>query len=145
MRKIVLVVILVAVLIAANVRQTQAKPLLNRIKRVSDQRLAELETLIALDRLKGKLITVPVGIGLPSDPRIIGRKRRTDESILQNLFNASEEDISDQAAILDAEEAELEAKEDTLLQRLQSLQHLQHLQQLRRRAGDPPRRLQPPQ
>ena len=35
----------------------------SRKKRVSDQRLAELETLMALARLKGKLVTVPIGFG----------------------------------------------------------------------------------
>lgn len=35
----------------------------SRHKRTSDQRLAELETLIALENLRGKLVTVPVGFG----------------------------------------------------------------------------------
>gem|GEM_PF-4549274 len=30
---------------------------------MSDQRLAELETLIALSKMKHKLVTVPVGFG----------------------------------------------------------------------------------
>ncbi|XP_043475637.1 uncharacterized protein LOC122507140 [Leptopilina heterotoma] len=50
---------------------------LSRQKRVSDQRLAELETLMALSRLKGKLVTVPVGFGRV-DPAKIGRKRRSN-------------------------------------------------------------------
>jgi hypothetical protein len=37
--------------------------LLHRQKRVSDQRLAELETYMALRRMAGKLVTVPLGFG----------------------------------------------------------------------------------
>ena len=37
--------------------------LIHRQKRVSDQRLAELETYMALRKLAGKLVTVPVGFG----------------------------------------------------------------------------------
>ncbi|XP_053596976.1 uncharacterized protein LOC128668278 isoform X1 [Microplitis demolitor] len=48
----------------------------DRRKRVSDQRLAELETLLALARMRGKLVTVPVGFGRV-DPAKIGRRRRS--------------------------------------------------------------------
>lgn len=34
-----------------------------RQKRVSDQRLAELETYMALRKMAGKLVTVPLGFG----------------------------------------------------------------------------------
>ena len=34
-----------------------------RQKRVSDQRLGELEALLALKKLRGKLVTVPVAFG----------------------------------------------------------------------------------
>ncbi|KAL0122033.1 hypothetical protein PUN28_007079 [Cardiocondyla obscurior] len=56
---------------------THAKPydyLMRRQKRQSDQRLAEIETLLALQKLKG--IIVPVGLGVV-DPAKIGRKRRS--------------------------------------------------------------------
>lgn len=33
------------------------------VKRVSDQRLAELETLLALSKMSGKLVTVPLAFG----------------------------------------------------------------------------------
>lgn len=36
---------------------------LHRQKRVSDQRLAELETYMALRKMAGKLVTVPLGFG----------------------------------------------------------------------------------
>jgi hypothetical protein len=42
-----------------------------RIKRVSDQRLAELETLIALSKMRGKLVTVPIGFGKIGDPAVM--------------------------------------------------------------------------
>ncbi|XP_031784452.1 uncharacterized protein LOC107981184 [Nasonia vitripennis] len=60
------------------VQVTEARPsaLLSRPKRVSDQRLAELETLIALQKMRGKLVTVPIGFG-KVDPMKIGRKRRS--------------------------------------------------------------------
>lgn len=35
----------------------------SRQKRVSDQRLAELETLLALEKIRGQLVTVPVAFG----------------------------------------------------------------------------------
>ncbi|XP_043280914.1 uncharacterized protein [Venturia canescens] len=64
-----------------------------RQKRVSDQRVAELETLLALARMRGKLVTVPVGFGRV-DPARIGRKRRSSEDSglekLQRLLEAVE-------------------------------------------------------
>ncbi|KAG8222381.1 hypothetical protein J437_LFUL003001 [Ladona fulva] len=48
----------------------------DRRKRVSDQRLAELETLLALSKTRGKLVTVPVGFGR-IDPQRLGRRKRT--------------------------------------------------------------------
>ncbi|KAF5287337.1 hypothetical protein FQA39_LY15940 [Lamprigera yunnana] len=64
---------------------------LARLKRVSDQRLAELETLVALSKMSGKLVTVPLGLG-KVDPRLIGRKRRSQSRLLDELFNRSAED-----------------------------------------------------
>ncbi|KAK4877901.1 hypothetical protein RN001_010407 [Aquatica leii] len=67
----------------------------SRLRRVSDQRLAELETLVALSKMSGKLVTVPLGLG-KVDPKIIGRKRRSQ---LDALFNRSvEEDTGDPSA-----------------------------------------------
>ncbi|KAK2588196.1 hypothetical protein KPH14_004235 [Odynerus spinipes] len=56
----------------------QARPsgIISRRKRVSDQRLAELETLLGLSKIKGIVITVPVAFGVV-DPAKIGRKRRS--------------------------------------------------------------------
>lgn len=56
---------------------TYARPyhwLFGRQRRQSDQRLAEIETYLALQRLKG--VAVPVGFG-KINPAIVGRKRRS--------------------------------------------------------------------
>ncbi|XP_017756819.1 PREDICTED: uncharacterized protein LOC108548383 [Eufriesea mexicana] len=50
--------------------------LLSRQRRVSDQRLAEIETLLGLENVKGKVVTVPVAFGM-LDPDKIGRRRRS--------------------------------------------------------------------
>ncbi|XP_071875396.1 uncharacterized protein [Bombus fervidus] len=57
---------------------THARPpsLLNRQRRISDQRLAEIETLLGLEKVKGKVVTVPIAFGLV-DPAKIGRRRRS--------------------------------------------------------------------
>ncbi|XP_058800911.1 uncharacterized protein LOC131669789 [Phymastichus coffea] len=80
---------LAAILVAASllVRIAEARPsrILSRPKRVSDQRLAELETLVSLAKMKGKLITVPIGYG-HVDPYKLGRRRRSStESDLSEL------------------------------------------------------------
>ncbi|XP_015185789.1 PREDICTED: uncharacterized protein LOC107071355 [Polistes dominula] len=65
---------------------TEARPsglIISRRKRVSDQRLAELETLLGLStKMKGKVIVIPVGYGV-IDPAKVGRKRRSasDDSL----------------------------------------------------------------
>ncbi|XP_072758462.1 uncharacterized protein [Anoplolepis gracilipes] len=46
----------------------------SRQRRLSDQRLAELETILGLRNVKG--VAVPVGFG-KVDPAVIGRKRRS--------------------------------------------------------------------
>ncbi|KAF7987833.1 hypothetical protein HCN44_003696 [Aphidius gifuensis] len=58
---------------------------LSRHKRVSDQRIAELEALVALAKMRGLLVTVPVGFGRV-DPDKIGRRRRSsDDNKLENI------------------------------------------------------------
>ncbi|CAL1681401.1 unnamed protein product [Lasius platythorax] len=47
---------------------------LSRYRRLSDQRLAELETILALQNVKG--VAVPVAFG-KVDPAVVGRKRRS--------------------------------------------------------------------
>ena len=42
--------------------------LYSRQRRVSDQRLAEIETLLGLLKMKGKLVKVPIAFGL-LDPK----------------------------------------------------------------------------
>ncbi|XP_071441331.1 uncharacterized protein [Hetaerina americana] len=68
------VLLALLVILLTTVAQGGARPL-NRRKRVSDQRLAELETLLALSKMRGKLVTVPVGFGR-IDPQKLGRRRR---------------------------------------------------------------------
>ncbi|KAJ8668110.1 hypothetical protein QAD02_009773, partial [Eretmocerus hayati] len=56
-----------------------------RQKRVSDSRLAELETIIALSKMKGRLVPVPIGYG-KVDPARSGRRRRSSTEVnLQDL------------------------------------------------------------
>ncbi|XP_066998509.2 uncharacterized protein [Anabrus simplex] len=69
----------------------------SRQKRVSDQRLAELETMLALNRLKGRLVTVPVGFG-KVDPNYLGRRRRSDDSMAAETL--SDEELSDLLDVL---------------------------------------------
>ncbi|XP_046477287.1 uncharacterized protein [Neodiprion pinetum] len=76
-------VLLILALLATDTDARPSGPL-SRQKRVSDQRLAELETLLALSKLRGRLVTVPVAFG-QVDPTIIGRRRRSMESGLQRL------------------------------------------------------------
>lgn len=106
-----------------------AQPL-NRAKRVSDQRLAELETLIALAKMKGKLVTVPVGFGL-IDPAKLGRRRRSidvDDELMEQLardlgletmdkFPLSEEDYQDD----DEYDDKKRTRDSSSLQRLHPL------------------------
>ncbi|XP_021926172.1 uncharacterized protein LOC110832969 isoform X2 [Zootermopsis nevadensis] len=67
-------------------------------KRVSDQRLAELETYMALRKMAGKLVTVPLGFG-QVDPAKIGRRRRRSlEVLLQELRNPLTQDDRDNTA-----------------------------------------------
>ncbi|XP_047345687.1 uncharacterized protein LOC124947501 [Vespa velutina] len=77
---LLIVSVLMTVLIP---KPTEARPsgIISRRKRVSDQRLAELETLLGLSKMKGKIITIPIAFGVV-DPAKIGRKRRspTDDS-----------------------------------------------------------------
>ncbi|KAJ1520579.1 hypothetical protein ONE63_003691 [Megalurothrips usitatus] len=73
----------------------------HRQKRVSDQRLGELEALIALQKLRGKLVTVPVGFGR-INPNEYGRKRRSapssnEATILERILEAqqAQDDVQD--------------------------------------------------
>lgn len=71
-----------------------------RQKRVSDQRLAELETLLALAKMKNrKYVTLPVGYGL-IDVQQIGRRKRSlaTDAVHQALLrdpSATDYDLSD--------------------------------------------------
>ncbi|KAG7214091.1 hypothetical protein KM043_001450 [Ampulex compressa] len=93
------IVLLSVLALVLGPRSTFARPSpsLSRQKRVSDQRLAELETLLALQKLKGRLVTVPIAFGV-LNPDKIGRRRRssTDEGLrkLQRVLRFVEENPS---------------------------------------------------
>ncbi|XP_023723277.1 uncharacterized protein LOC111873097 isoform X1 [Cryptotermes secundus] len=87
MRTRAIVVLSVVAFVALLIPQTHGRPY--RQKRVSDQRLAELETYMALRKMAGKLVTVPLGFG-QVDPAKIGRRRRRSlEVLLQELRSPS--------------------------------------------------------
>ncbi|XP_037794582.1 uncharacterized protein LOC119589965 [Penaeus monodon] len=70
----------------------------HRQKRVSDQRLAELETLLALAKMKNrKYVTLPVGFGLIDVQQIGRRKRAASLAAPRDLpvHNPEEYDIGD--------------------------------------------------
>lgn len=75
--------VLLVVLLSEAAYARPADWLLSRQKRLSDQRLAELETLLALQNVKG--VVIPVGFG-KVNPAIAGRKRRSvSENNLRKL------------------------------------------------------------
>ncbi|XP_066593099.1 uncharacterized protein [Prorops nasuta] len=69
--------VLLCLVLAILLPQAYARPsrINSRQKRLSDQRLAELETLLGLAQLKGMIVTVPVAFG-QVDPARVGRRRR---------------------------------------------------------------------
>ncbi|XP_011645009.1 uncharacterized protein LOC105432086 [Pogonomyrmex barbatus] len=69
-----LCILIVALLSETTYARPRQDWFLSRQKRLSDQRLAELETLLALENVKG--IVVPVGFG-KVNPAVLGRKRRS--------------------------------------------------------------------
>ncbi|KAF4521740.1 hypothetical protein B566_EDAN010005 [Ephemera danica] len=73
----------------------QARP--HRQKRVSDQRLAELETLLALAKMKGKLITVPIGFGRVDPTKIGKRRRRSQQELDENRLELPFDSMDDSA------------------------------------------------
>lgn len=77
----ILCVLMVALISeTAYIRPPDWVPHLSRYRRLSDQRLAEIETILALQNVKG--VAVPVAFG-KVDPAVVGRKRRSiTESIL---------------------------------------------------------------
>jgi len=83
-------VLLTVLVLVCSLCIAEAYPTWNRNKRVSDQRLAELETLLALARLKGRLPNVQMGYGF-IDPNKIGRKKRDvdNQLVLDDYRNVS--------------------------------------------------------
>ncbi|CAK9798230.1 hypothetical protein ANTPLA_LOCUS1482 [Anthophora plagiata] len=71
-----LVVCVLAVALMPGTSYARPPPLLSRQRRVSDQRLAEIETLLGLQNVRGRVVTVPVAFGM-LDPDKIGRRRRS--------------------------------------------------------------------
>ncbi|XP_057378259.1 uncharacterized protein LOC130700232 [Daphnia carinata] len=90
----VLIAVIVLSLLAVSI---QAYPSWrgSRQKRVSDQRLAELQTLLALARLKGKMSSSSGKYYGYVDPSKIGRKKRSqDEESDGSLMDAQAENSS---------------------------------------------------
>jgi len=86
-------IVLTVVVLAALVVHIEAYPSWSRQKRVSDQRLAELETLLALARLKGRMSGGRSSYGfLRIDPAKIGRKKRFvgEDDVVNTANEASE-------------------------------------------------------
>ncbi|XP_076663585.1 uncharacterized protein LOC143366402 [Andrena cerasifolii] len=75
----------IVVILMPGTTHARPSPLLSRQRRVSDQRLAEIETLMGLENVRGKVVKVPVAFGV-LDPDKIGRRRRSaTNSRLQTL------------------------------------------------------------
>ena len=66
----------IVVILMPGTTHARPSPLLSRQRRVSDQRLAEIETLMGLENVRGKVVKVPVAFGV-LDPDKIGRRRRS--------------------------------------------------------------------
>ncbi|KAF7410264.1 hypothetical protein HZH68_004645 [Vespula germanica] len=90
-RPLMILLVLSVLMMVLIPEPTEARPsgIISRRKRISDQRLAELETLVALSNMRGRIITVPVGLGV-IDPAKIGRKRR---SPTEDSFNKLRETL----------------------------------------------------
>ncbi|XP_017886655.1 uncharacterized protein LOC108628933 [Ceratina calcarata] len=84
---------------------TYARPpsLLSRQRRVSDQRLAEIETLLGLQNVRGKVVTVPVAFGV-LDPDKIGRRRRSATNDRLGMLQRIMKIIADNPDFVDGEE-----------------------------------------
>nr|CAD7573192.1 unnamed protein product [Timema californicum] len=75
-----------------------------RRKRTSDQRLAEIQTYLALSKMKGEIKNVPVAFGIV-DLNHIGRRRRSLKHSLKDLMNSSrQESIADDVLANDPNE-----------------------------------------
>ncbi|XP_014293861.1 uncharacterized protein [Halyomorpha halys] len=91
-----LIILLLAAAIAHGYRFRQ--------KRVSDQRLAELETLVALSNMKGNIKTIPYGYG-SVDPIKAGRKRRSSsgaliDRLLQSIAHEDDDSIGQERPVI---------------------------------------------
>lgn len=101
----VMVLCALVVIVMPGVTYARPPPLLSRQRRVSDQRLAEIETLLGLENVRGKLVKVPVAFGV-LDPDKIGRRRRSATNnrleTLQRIMQlvANNPDILDEEKLL---------------------------------------------
>ncbi|XP_050700543.1 uncharacterized protein LOC126987542 isoform X2 [Eriocheir sinensis] len=96
MRLLLLLVVCCALLVPP----ASARPP-HRQKRVSDQRLAELETLLALAKMNRKYVTLPVGFGL-IDVKQIGRRKRSVPAVEADQDLLPEVDEYDLGELLSA-------------------------------------------
>ncbi|KAK2720701.1 uncharacterized protein LOC136036344 [Artemia franciscana] len=90
---------------------TDAIPL-RRSKRVSDQRLAELETLLALAKLRGRYVTLPVGLGM-INPAKIGKRKRSVSRIPVDTEAVDERHISIDKSLSEESSESEEIRRDT--------------------------------
>nr|XP_050847435.1 uncharacterized protein LOC127062769 isoform X2 [Vespula vulgaris] len=91
-RPLMILLVLSVLMMVLIPEPTEARPsgIISRRKRISDQRLAELETLVALSNMKGRMITVPVGLG------IIDPAKMTD---IQLRVNANRENYDTRVGV----------------------------------------------
>ncbi|XP_034235166.1 uncharacterized protein LOC117641722 [Thrips palmi] len=99
----------------------------HRQKRVSDQRLGELEALLALKKLRGKLVTVPVAFG-QINPNDYGRKRRSaphspsSHVLLERLLEAlPQDDVHDALGLERLDRLEYDEAAPAALEALQAM------------------------
>ncbi|XP_063234108.1 uncharacterized protein LOC134537520 [Bacillus rossius redtenbacheri] len=86
-----------AVLVLALLADQRAHGLPYRRKRTSDQRMAELEAYLGMSKLKGQMITVPIGFGRVNLDQIGRRRRSAIPHGLRELMDSSRpHDASDE-------------------------------------------------
>ncbi|GAB6023681.1 hypothetical protein CHUAL_008443 [Chamberlinius hualienensis] len=111
----VLTVLIIALFTFQTGRLVDAKPLRSKRSGISDQRVAELETIIALTNMRNRLRNSQVAYGL-IDPEKIGKRKRSyvsntnddderrrllGDDYLQRILKISRENDEDYASRLD--------------------------------------------
>lgn len=134
MSRIACSLLLAAVVAALAASECNAMPADNhRVKRMSDHRVAELQTLLSMGKMGGKVVTHKVGYG-QVDPMKVGRRRRSDPRMLsrlqQLLLSAAAGDSHEQFPEQeDEQQLQLEPTEEDERQVLMQLLHVQQEEQ----------------